>query len=72
MVLCCYGCWLVNNSPESYHHGEGEGHDGDGPQRAEAGQDGEEQVVPRLGSVHSGLCEGTGLAGERGPGGARR
>lgn len=57
---------------ESYHHGEGEGYNVDRPQRAEAGQDGQDQIVPRLGSVHSGLCDCTGLAGERGPGGARR
>lgn len=56
---------------QSYHHWEGEGDDVDGPQRAEAGQDGQEQVVSRLGPVHSGFCDGTGLAGERGPGWAR-
>lgn len=58
-------------SLKSYHHGEGEGHDVDGPQRAEAGQDGQDQVVPRLGPVYSGFCDGAGLAGERGPGRAR-
>lgn len=69
--------WILNLNEylcvflQSYHHWEGEGDDVDGPQRAEAGQDGQEQVVSRLGPVHSGFCDGTGLAGERGPWWAR-
>lgn len=62
---------LPTCSVRTYHHREGERHDVDGDQRAEAGQDGEDQVIPGLGSVRSGLCDCTGLARERGPGGAR-
>lgn len=60
--ICC-----VFSLNFSYHHGEGEGYDVDGPQWAEAGQDGQDQVVPRFGPVHSGLSDCAGLAGERGP-----
>lgn len=49
---------------DSYHNGEGERHDVDGPQGAEAGQDGQEEVVPGLGPVQRGLCDGTGLASQ--------
>lgn len=49
---------------DSYHDGEGERHDVDGPQGAEAGQDGQEEVVPGLGPVQWGLCDGTGLASQ--------
>lgn len=49
---------------DSYHNREGECHDVDGPQGAEAGQDGQEQVVPGLGTIQRGLCDGTGLASQ--------
>lgn len=62
----------LNRSWRSYHHREGQGHDVDGDQRAEAGQDGQEQVVPGFGPVPGALCDGAGLASQRGPGRARR
>lgn len=56
----------------TYHQGEGERYDVNWHQGAETGQDGEEQVVPGFGSVPSDLCDGTGLARQRGPRGAHR
>ena len=51
----------------TYHDGEGERHDGDGPHGAEAGEDGEEQVVAGLLSAgEAALRDGAGPAGERG------
>lgn len=69
-----FGCSSMNpgiHQPflweKSYHDGESERYDVDGHQGAEAGQDGQDQVVPGFRSVPSDLCDGTGLAGERGP-----
>lgn len=52
----------------SYHDGEGESHDVDGPQGAEAGQNGQDQVVSGLRPVHGSLWAGAGLPGQRGSG----
>lgn len=48
------------------HDREGEGHDVDGPEGAEAGEDGQDEVVSRLGGVHSCLRAGAGFTTQRG------
>lgn len=51
-----------------YHDGVDKSHNVNGPHGAEAGQDGQQEVVFHFGPVQRGVCSNAGVARQRRPG----
>lgn len=60
---------LRKECAHAYHDGVDESHDVNGPDGAEAGQHGQDEVVFRLGPVQRWVGGDAGVAGKRRPGG---